>query len=111
MGAQLNYAAWARRCGPAPAFVATHPTTAPVLATLRLLSPARPPALLHLRDGAVVLYRRAGSAVWQVRFKLWGQRAASDVYDRAKLYEQSGLTLTTRRFAVVAATMAARQWA
>ena len=68
MSTQLNYAAWAQRCASASV------RTAPALNTLRLLSPAHPAALLHLRDGAVVLYRRAGSAVWQVRFKLWDQR-------------------------------------
>ena len=116
-GTQLNYAAWAQRfvSAPAPASAAA---TAPVLTTLRLLSPARPAALLHLRDGAVVLYRRAGSAVWQVRLKLWDQRwhrlstrhrdkdlatrAAGDIYDRAKFCEASGVPLTTRRFGAVA---------
>lgn len=28
----------------------------------------------HLRDGAVVLYRRARSKVWQVRFKLFDRK-------------------------------------
>ncbi len=113
---QLNYAAWAQRCGPVtPASV----PTAPALSSLRLLSPADPPALLHLRDGAVVLYRRAGSGVWQVRFKLWDQRwhrcstrhrdqhmavrAAGDMYDRAKLCQAAGVPLSTRRFGAVAA--------
>ena len=116
IGAQRNYAAWAQRCERAP--VPTPPTT-PALTTLRLLSPPRAAALLHLRDGAVVMYRRAGSAVWQVRFKLWDQRwhrfstrhrdqhlatrAAGDLYDRAKFCESSGVPLTTRRFAAVAA--------
>ena len=60
MSTQLNYAAWAQRCTPVtPASV----PTAPALSALRLLSPARPAALLHLRDGAVVLYRRAGTAM------------------------------------------------
>ena len=112
-GTQLNYAAWAQRCASASV------RTAPALNTLRLLSPARPAALLHLRDGAVVLYRRAGSLVWQVRFKLWDQRwhrlstrhrdkdlatrAAGDIYDRAKFCEASGVPLSTRRFGAVAA--------
>jgi hypothetical protein len=107
MGTQLNYAEWAQRHAPVtPASV----PTAPVLSTLRLLSPAHPAALLHLRDGAVVLYRRAGSAVWQVRFKLWDQRwhrcstrhrdqhmdqrAAGDMYDRAKFCQAAGVPLT-----------------
>ncbi len=110
---QLNYAAWAQRCASASV------RTAPALNTLRLLSPARPAALLHLRDGAVVLYRRAGSGVWQVRFKLWDQRwhrcstrhrdqhmavrAAGDMYDRAKFCQAAGVPLATRRFGAVAA--------
>ena len=56
-GTQLNYAAWAQRCASASA------PTAPALSALRLLSPARPTALLYLRDGAVVFYRRAGSGM------------------------------------------------
>jgi len=37
--------------------------------TLASLKPA-PPTVIHLRDGEVVLYRRAGSPYWQVRYKL-----------------------------------------
>ena len=111
MGTQLNYAAWAQCCGSASV------PTAPALSSLRLLSPPRATALLHLRDGAVVLYRRAGSLVWQVRFKLWDQRwhrcstrhrdqhmairAAGDIYDRAKFCEASGVPLTSIDAALV----------
>ena len=63
--------------------------------------------LIHyLRDGAVVLYKRTESGVWQVRFKLWDRqwhrfttkykelafalRAAGDLYDRARFKEEMG---------------------
>lgn len=72
----------------------------------------------HLRDGAVVLYRRARSKVWQVRFKLFDRRwhcfttgfidldfalkVAGEMYDRAKFKDELGIPLRTKRFDVVA---------
>ncbi len=72
----------------------------------------------HMRDGAVVLYKRTKSGVWQVRFKLWdrqwhrfttkykeleyARRVAGDLYDRARFKEEMGLPLRTKRFAAVA---------
>lgn len=73
----------------------------------------------YMRDGAVVLYKRAASSVWQVRFQLWdrqwhrfstkykelayAKRVAGELYDRARFKEEMGLPLRTRRFAAVAA--------
>ena len=55
------------------ATVLTHSPTAhhdhATPSTLAELKPAQP-SVIHLRDGEVVLYRRAGSAYWQVRYKL-----------------------------------------
>jgi site-specific recombinase XerD len=72
----------------------------------------------HLRDGAVVLYRRDRSTVWQVRFKLFDRqwhrastryrdlsfalRVAGNIYDRAKFKEEMGIPQTTRRYSVAA---------
>lgn len=72
----------------------------------------------HLRDGAVVLYRRARSKVWQVRFKLFDRKwhcfttgfidldfalkVAGEMYDRAKFKDEMGIPLRTKRFDVVA---------
>ena len=72
----------------------------------------------HLRDGAVVLYRRDRSKVWQVRFKLfdnrwhrhsskykeltYAKRVAGDMYDRARFREEVGLPQQVKRFGVAA---------
>jgi integrase len=74
--------------------------------------------ILHMRDSAVVLYKRTESGVWQVRFKLWdrrwhrfttkykelvyAKRVAGEMYDRARFKEEMGLPLRTKRFAAVA---------
>ena len=72
-----------------------------------------------MRDGAVVLYKRTESGVWQVRFKLWdrqwhrfttkykelvyAKRVAGEMYDRARFKEEMGLPFRTKRFTSVAA--------
>ena len=95
------------------------PATPPALANNKLI--AQPPRsqLHHLRDGAVVLYKRERSSVWQMRFKLYDQRwhrattrhrdlgyarrAAGEIYDRARFKEELGIPQTTRRFGAAAA--------
>ena len=70
------------------------------------LKPAQP-TIIHLRDGEVVLYRRAGSAYWQVRYKLrtgaWVREStaqaalenaiptACELYDEARFRQKLGL--------------------
>ena len=72
----------------------------------------------HMRDGAVVLYRRDRSKVWQVRFKLfdnrwhrhsskykeltYAKRVAGEMYDRARFREEVGLPQQVKRFGVAA---------
>ena len=72
----------------------------------------------HIRDGAVVLYRRDRSKVWQVRFKLfdkqwhrfttkyveltYAKRVAGEMYDRARFREEVGLPQQVKRFSVAA---------
>ena len=72
----------------------------------------------HMRDGAVVLYRRDRSKVWQVRFKLfdrrwhrftskhkeltYAKRVAGEMYDRARFREEVGLPQQVKRFSVAA---------
>lgn len=72
----------------------------------------------HMRDGAVVLYRRDRSKVWQVRFKLldkqwhrytskykeltYAKRVAGEMYDRARFREEVGLPQQIKRFGVAA---------
>ena len=68
----------------------------------------------HLRDGAVVLYRRSRSSIWQVRYRLenrhwqrcttghrelhYARQVATTMYDRARFKEELGIPQTTRRF-------------
>ena len=77
------------------------------------------PRIHHLRDGAVVLYRRSRSLVWQVRYKLEDRRwhrsstghreleyalkVAGTMYDRARFKEEMGLPQRTAGFGAVAA--------
>ena len=86
------------------AYAAPAPRKAPASALDRL-APAQP-TLLHLRDGEVVLYRRASSPVWQCRYTLqddcWYRtstskasvehavRAACTRYDEARLRQSLG---------------------
>ena len=82
---------------------------------------AKPPTFksIYLRDGAVVLHKRADSTVWQVRFKLYDRRwhamstkqhdleyakqAACEIYDEARFRERYGLAPTRRKFHAIAA--------
>ena len=73
---------------------------------------------VYLRDGAVVLHKRADSTVWQVRFKLYDRRwhamstkqhdleyakqAACEIYDEARFRERYGLAPTRRKFHAIA---------
>jgi len=81
---------------------------------------AKPPTFksIYLRDGAVVLHKRADSTVWQVRFKLYDRRwhamstkqhdleyakqAACEIYDEARFRERYGLAPTRRKFHAIA---------
>jgi integrase len=92
------------------ATVLTHSPTAhhdhATPSTLAELKPAQP-GVIHLRDGEVVLYRRAGSAYWQVRYKLrtgaWVREStaqaalenaiptACELYDEARFRQKLGL--------------------
>ncbi len=88
----------------------------PTLAALSLTS--RRETTHHLRDGEVVLYLRPGSAVWQVRYKLfdrrwhcvttrqrqleWAKRVVGEIYDRTRFREEEGLPQQTKRFDVIA---------
>lgn len=72
-----------------------------------------------LRDGELVLYRRAHSTVWQCRYKLtdncWYRRStgrrvlaeaarvAGEFYDEARFRERMGLAPSRKTFAQVAA--------
>jgi integrase len=72
----------------------------------------------HMRDGAVVLYKREHSDVWQIRFKLfdrrwhrysskykeltYAKRVAGEMYDRARFREEVGLPQQVKRFSVAA---------
>ena len=74
--------------------------------------------LLHMRDGEVVLYRRAKSPVWQTRYKLkdgsWCRastrkmsvehavQAACTMYDEARFRQSLGLAQTAQNFAGLA---------
>ena len=95
------------------------PATPAALSSTKLI--AQPPRsqLHHLRDGAVVLYKRERSSIWQMRFKLYdhvwhrattkhrdlgyAKRTAGEIYDRAKFKEELGIPQTTRRFGAAAA--------
>ena len=84
------------------------PTSPKLLDGLQLRGEAKSEGELHhMRDGAVVLYRRDRRKVWQVRFKLfdnrwhrfstkrkelaYAKREAADMYDRARFKEEMGL--------------------
>jgi len=85
--------------------------------TLASLKPA-PPTVIHLRDGEVVLYRRAGSPYWQVRYKLrtgaWVREStaqaaienaiptACELYDEARFRQKLGLAHKGTTFTAVA---------
>ena len=104
---------------PTPEQLAAAPEKPPALSNTKLI--AQPPRsqLHHLRDGAVVLYKRERSSIWQMRFKLYdhvwhrattkhrdlgyAKRAAGELYDRAKFKEELGIPQTTRRFGAAAA--------
>jgi hypothetical protein len=81
---------------------------------------AKPPTFksVYLRDGAVVLHKRADSTIWQVRFKLYDRRwhsmttkqhdleyakqVACEMYDEARFRERYGLAPTRRKFHAIA---------
>ena len=83
-----------------------------------------PPALLYLRDGEVVLYRRSHSLLYQCRYKLadgtWQRRttgkasleqavvAACDLYDEARYRQRLGLAHRAQSFAQIAAVCVAQ---
>ena len=89
-----------------------------LLAQVNFISQRARQELHYLRDGAVVLYRRDRSMVWQVRYKLFdmkwhrattkhrdiafAKRVAGEIYDRAKFKEELGIPQTTRRFGAAA---------
>jgi hypothetical protein len=74
--------------------------------------------LFHMRDGEVVLYRRANSPTWQTRYKLqdgsWCRastrkmsvehavKAACTMYDEARFRQSLGLAQTAQNFAGLA---------
>jgi integrase len=86
------------------------------LATL----PYTEPTLLHLRDGEVVLFKRASSPLWQCRYKLadgtWQRVStkkasieaavsiATDLYDQARYRQKLGLAHKAHTFAHIATT-------
>lgn len=104
---------------PTPEQLAAAPATPSALSSAKLITQPPRSQLHHLRDGAVVLYKRERSSIWQMRFKLYdhvwhrattrhmdlgyAKRAAGEIYDRAKFKEELGIPQTTRRFGVAAA--------
>ena len=70
--------------------------------------------IVHLRDGAVVLYKRGASKRWQARYELddakwhristkqvnvqYAGEVACDAYDRARFLREANVPVTTRRF-------------
>jgi len=104
---------------PTPEQLAAAPPTPAALTSAKLIALPPRSQLHHLRDGAVVLYKRERSSVWQMRFKLYdrvwhrattkhrdlgyAKRAAGDIYDRARFKEELGIPQTTRRFGAAAA--------
>jgi hypothetical protein len=104
---------------PTPEQLAAAPVTPPALENTKLIAQQPRNELHHLRDGAVVLYKRDRSSVWQMRFKLYdsvwhrattkhrdlgyARRAAGEIYDRARFKEELGIPQTTRRFGAAAA--------
>ncbi|MCM2340109.1 tyrosine-type recombinase/integrase [Rhodoferax sp.] len=102
-------------CYPSPAHFRSaspkhHITPTSAIAQLN----AAQPMLLHMRDGEVVLYRRANSPVWQSRYKLqdgsWHRastrkmsvehavKAACTMYDEARFRQSLGLAQTAQNF-------------
>lgn len=77
---------------------------------------------IKIRDSEVVLYQRAGSGMWQARYKLpdgtWhristkrsnlteAKRIAGEAYDQARFRQKEGLVVVPRRFRDVAKTTA-----
>ena len=77
------------------------------------------PTLIHLRDGEVVLFKRASSPLWQCRYKLadgsWQRvstkrasieaavSVATDLYDQARYRQRLGLAHKAHSFAQIAA--------
>ncbi len=100
--------------------LASPPTsTTSALASLTYIAPT----ILYLRDGEVVVYRRANARTWYCRYKLadgtWHRlstkqfsiehavRAACDLYDEARFRQRLGLAHTAQNFAQIAvATLA-----
>ena len=56
------------------AFEAAAQAAPSALANIKLVSNQPRNELHHLRDGAIVLYRRERSKVWQMRFKLYDRK-------------------------------------
>ena len=110
---QIDFSQLAQACGGD-----LHPSAfiPPTLAALSITT--RRETTHHLRDGEAVLYLRPGSAVWQVRYKLfdrrwhcvttrqrqleWAKRVVGEIYDRARFREEEGLPQQTKRFDVIA---------
>lgn len=107
-----------------PKLATALPAPLPVLTslpTLKLVAGDAPAEqrIHHLRDGAVVLYRRSRSSIWQVRYRLenrhwqrcttghrelhYARQIATTMYDRARFREELGIPQTTRRFGAAAA--------
>lgn len=95
------------------------PSPPPKLAKLALAEQQSSEKVHHLRDGAVVLYKRKESSVWQVRFRLferkdwlsfstkqrdltYAKRVAGDMYDRARFKEELGIPQSVKRFSTAA---------
>ena len=76
------------------------------------------PNLIYMRDGEVVLYKRANSRVWQARFKLYdrkwhsystkhyslefAKRIAGEIYDEARFRERAGIAFIRRKYEAIA---------
>ena len=79
------------------------------------------PSSVQLRDGDVVVFRRADSPLWQFRYRikngLWHRQStkraslkladtvACEAYDLARFRQKLGLAQNTRSFAQIAAAM------
>lgn len=93
------------------------------LAAVIDVSSAGAGAVVLLRDGELVLFKRARSRVWQCRYKLFtgawvristrktvlehAQRVAADLYDEARYRERLGLAPVQKTFADIAAVAVA----
>jgi integrase len=89
----------------------------PTLSRLTTLTYTEP-TLIHLRDGEVVLFKRASSPLWQCRYKLadggWQRVStkkasieaavsiATDLYDQARYRQRLGLAHKAQSFAQIA---------